>query len=111
MEDEELEFSDSRRGFIKNLYIITVFKKYGIVYGCICLVVSLCHVILLVPGAIGLGYFSIEKLINWLSKGDKVLHDCYWAYLIVSLVGIIAIWATNKICDKVLSRKKARIAS
>lgn len=110
-EDEELEFSSKGRGLFKRLYIVEVFKKYGIAYGIIALVTSLCHAILLVPVAAVLGYKSVEAMINWLSKGDKAWHDTYWAYLIVSLVGIVAIWATNKICDKVLSKQDKKIMS
>lgn len=110
-EDEELEFTSKEKGIFKRLVIVDVFKKYGIVYGIIALMAFLCHAILLVPIAAVLGYKSIEAMINWLSKGDKGLHDCYWAYLIVSLVGIVVIWATNKICDKVFAQKQKKVIS
>lgn len=108
-EDEELEFSSKRRGLLKRLYIVEVFKKYGIAYGIIALATSLCHAILLIPVAAVLGYKSVEAMINWLSRGNKAWHDTYWAYLIVSLVGIVAIWATNKICDKLFEKKKIKV--
>ena len=105
MEDEDLELFEEKRSF-KKWYITNVFKKYGIVYGIIALITFLCNIILLIPAAIGAGIFSVEKNIILISGGDKVTPDCYWAYLIVSLVGIIAIWATIKICDKVFEVKK-----
>lgn len=105
MEDEDLELFDTKRSRFKRLYIVAVFEKYGIVYGMIALITLLCHTIIFVPAAAYLGYISIEKAISFLSHGDKVMHDCYWAYLIVSLVAIVAIWCTNKICDKVMYKK------
>lgn len=110
-EEEELEFTSKGKGVFKRLYIVEVFRRYGIVYGLIALVTALCHAILFVPVVAILGYKSVEAVINWLSKGDKGWHDTLWAYLIVSLVAIVAIWVTNKICDKVLNKKQKKLAS
>jgi hypothetical protein len=106
MEDEDLELFDTKRRF-KKWYIFDVFERYGFAYGMIALVTFLCHVIIFLPAAAYFGYKSIEKAINFLSRGDKVIADCFWAYLVVSLVAIVSIWATNKICDKVLYRNKS----
>lgn len=106
-DEEELEFESKGKG-IKRLYITEVFKKYGIAYILIALAITLCHAILLVPTVAIKGYKSIEAMINWLSNGNQDWHDSYWAFLIVSLVGIVVIWITNKICDKVMNKKEKK---
>lgn len=109
-EEEELEFDTSNKGFLRKLFIIDVFKKYGIVYGIIALVVLLCNIVLLIPGALMIGFKIVDKVINLLSGGNQVVAECYWAYLGISLIGIFAIWLTIKICDRVFATntKKAR---
>ena len=106
-DEEELEFESKGKG-IKRLYITEVFKKYGIAYILIALAITLCHAILLVPTVAIKGYKYIEAMINWLSNGNQDWHDSYWAFLIVSLVGIVVIWITNKICDKVMNKKEKK---
>lgn len=105
MEDEDLdlEFNTDSKGFIRKLFIVDVFRKYGIVYGLIALFFFLCNVIILVPAAVCAGYTELVLLINFLSGGDQSIAECLWAYLGVSVVGIVAIWITIKVCDKVLS--------
>lgn len=109
MEDEELDLFVNKASRFKKFYIFSVFEKYGFAYGIIAIITFLCHVIIFLPAAAVVGFVSVEVAITKLSAGNKDLHDCLWAYLIVSLVAIIAIWLTNKICDKVLFKKKVTI--
>lgn len=108
MEDEDLEFETSSQSFIRRLFIFDVFKKYGIVYGLVAIVFFLCNIIIFIPIVCRKSFEFLNSIINLISGGDKVIADCYWAYLVVSLVGIIAIWITIKLCDKLLCTKKTR---
>lgn len=105
-EDEDLdEFSSDKSNFLKELYIVKVFKEYGIMYGFVVLFFTLCYVIVLLP-------YTAFKMLEWLkvlivfiSGGDENIIQDYWTFLICSLIGILAIWIACKIADFYLDRK------
>lgn len=111
-EDEELfEIEESKFSKFKRLYITEVFKTYGWSYAMLIAGISLCYVIVLLPATLFLGYKSICKLIEFLSHGNQNLFYFYWTFLITSIICIIAVWLTNKICDIIELRKKHKKTS
>ena len=77
-DEEELEYEDRKHEWFKKLYLVEVFKQYGMAYGIVLAGILLCYVAVL---------------------------------LTATLIIIITIWITEKICDKVLHLRKTKKAS
>ncbi|MBP3886881.1 MAG: hypothetical protein J6F30_04405 [Cellulosilyticum sp.] len=82
-DEEELEYEDRKHEdckheWLKKLYLVEVFKQYGMAYGIVLAGILLCYVAVL---------------------------------LTATLIIIITIWITEKICDKVLHLRKTKKAS
>jgi len=106
-DDEVLETGLAEK--IGNLYIVKVFKEYGIMYGVILTFFSLCYIIVLLPYTIKCLFGFLCTLINFVSGGDEVLKNCYWEFLILSLIGILVIWIAIKITNYRLDKKYGKV--
>lgn len=105
-EDEDLsEFSSVKSSFLKELYIVKVFKEYGIMYGLVVLFFTLCYVIVLLPYTAFKMYEYLNAFIVFISGGDENIIQDYWTFLICSLIGIFVIWIACKIADFYLDKK------
>lgn len=108
MYDDEYEEKIEKDIGKDKLYIVKVFKQYGVLYALLGICFLLGNVMVLLPWCVYWGLKWFTWLFKLLSGGNQDLYYMCWIILVGSTAVVIEIFSIEKILDKIEQRKKTK---